>query len=237
MNMKGTAILLTLAALFAASTAGTISAQDRTMTLDGLKEFGAIEAAGKIELITTIDPAQSPSLSIEYNGNDQNKLKWWDDGGVLQLKFNSSTKDKPVVVHITCRSLSTLDLSGGASMTTTTTWVEKMVTIELSSNSKLTATIEAVDIQLSAQTGSVVIIEGIGTYAAWDVRTRSSLDAHKFESKSTTLRTNGYAECKVYGSERLVVDATDGAKVFWRGAPDILRLRSSRGANVYPIGK
>ena len=233
--MKTKTFLLTM--LFAAGAMCTLSAQEKTMTLDGLKEFSTLEATGKIEFIVTIDPAQAQTMTIEYNGNDQNKVKWWDEHGVMQMKFASSAKDKPISVHITCQQLTNLSLSRDASLTTTNSWVQKMITIELSSNAKLTSTIEATDIQLTAQTGAVAVIKGIGTYASFEGRTRASIDAVGYQSKSTDLRASGYSECKVYGSERLIVNAVDGAKVFWRGTPEILRLSSSRGANIYPIGE
>jgi hypothetical protein len=175
-------------------------------------------------------------MTLEYNGNDQNKLKWWDKGGKLQIKFASNSKDQPIVVKLNCQQLTNLSLLKGASMTATNTWTQKMITVEMSSDAKLMATIEATDIQLTAATGSVAAIKGIATYAAFEGRTRASIDAVGFSAKSTEVRAGGYSECKAYGSERLVVEAVDGAKVFWRGTPDILRL-SSRGAKIYPIGE
>jgi hypothetical protein len=211
--------------------------QEKTLTLDGLTEFSTLEASGKIELAVTIDPTQPQAMTIEYNGNDQNKLKWWDKDGKLQIRFASSSKDQPIVVKLTCQQLTVLTLSKDASMTVATPWVQKMITVELSSDAKLTANIEATDIQLMAQTGAVAAIKGIATYAAFEGRTRASIDAVGCSAKSTEVRAAGYAECKAYGAERLVVNAVDGAKVFWRGTPEILRLHSSRGANIYPIGE
>jgi hypothetical protein len=234
-----------LAALFATAVFGPSAAQaqaqaqvtEKTMTLDGFKEFSTLKASGKIELVVTLDATQPQTMTIEYNGNDQNKVKWWDEQGTMQIKFASSAKDNPIMVKLTCQQLANVSLAKGASMTTTTPWVQKMITVDVSSGSKLTVNVETTDIKLSAQGGAAVIIKGICTYASFDGLTRSSIDAVGLIAVSTDIHASGYSECKIYGSERVVVDAVDGAKIFWRGTPEILRLQHSRGANIYPIGE
>lgn len=214
----------------AAASNGTVS------NIDGLKSFSTLTASGKIQLFVSVAAGQNQSMTIEYNGNDQNKFKWWDNDGTLQLKFSSSPKDLPIVVRLTCARLSNVDLMG-ASMSTVAPWAANMMTVNLGAGSKLTATIETSDIQLDAVSKSVAVIDGLTTYAAFNARTRSSIDASNLDSKSTTLQASGYAECRVHGSERLVIDAVDGSSIFWRGGPQILRVAHSRGATVNPIGE
>ncbi len=233
---QGTNPVQTNATATSAATPATPATTGATSNIDGLKPFSTLSAEGKIEIFVTVDPAHPQTMTIEFNGNDQNKFKWWDNEGKLELKFASSAKDRPIVVRLTCARLSSVDLSG-ASMTTVVPWRAKMMTVEMSAGAKLIATIETTDIELNATTKSVAVIDGLTTYAAFDARARSVVDASNLDAKSATLRANGYAECRIHGSERIVVDAFDGASIFWRGGPEILRLSHSRGATINPIGE
>jgi hypothetical protein len=204
--------------------------------ISGLRSFRSISVSGKIEIFVTVEPSQHQSMTVEYNGNAQDSFKWSDEDDTLDLKFSSKPKDRPIVVRLTCTQLSAIDLRG-ASMTTVTPWSTKMATIDMTANSKLTATIEASDIQISASIKSTAVIDGKSVYTDIDARTRSVIDASNLDSRSATLRASGYAECRLYGAERIVVEAFDSASVFWRGNPDILRLHRSRGATINPIGE
>ncbi len=225
-------ILLFSAALMAAG----VSAQS-SITVDKLNPFRGIQATGnKVELHVTQNPELPLSMKIEMNGNDPNMLKWWETDGFLQIKYTPKEKDKPVVVRLNCHTLETIELVG-VSMTMEGKWQADMVTVDLSGSAKLTAEIYAKDIKVTTQTSSAAVIRGGGRYADYDTRSKSVLDARNYAAESTFLRAGGYSECYVYGKERLVFEAYDGASVFYRGKAEIFRERTTRGGHANPIGE
>ncbi len=246
--MKKTFILL--ATLFAVANVPVASAQSPnttsnatfpsppvqgTITVSGLKSFNAVEADGRMEIFITIDPAATPELAIELNGNDPNQLKWWDDNSVMKIRHSNTKTSKPVVVRLTCRALIDLTISG-ASVTIQTPWVAHITTIDLSSNAKLVASIEAFDLKITARTNSTALITGIGIYTDCFCHSNSVLDLRDYVSRSVSLVGGGRSESFVHGEERLVVTALDNAAVFYRGKPTVLRLNEVRGGHANPIG-
>lgn len=225
-------VLLLSAALLAAG----VSAQNN-ITVDNLNAFRSLQVNGnKIELTVTQNPELPLSMGIEMNGNDPNVLKWWETDGTLQIKYSPKNKEKPVVIKLNCHTLEELDLQG-ASMVMEGKWEQNMVTINLSGSAKLTAEIYAKDLKVNAQTSATAVIKGGGRYADYDTRSKSALDVRDYEAESAFLRAAGYSECYVYGSDRLVIEAFDGAAVFYRGTPEIMRLRGNRGGHINSIGE
>ncbi len=227
--MKKIFLLLAAALL----TAGVYA---QNITVNDLNPFRGLQVSGnRVEIIVTQNPGQPLSMSIEMNGNDPNMLKWWEADDALQIKYTPKNKEKPILVKLNCHTLDNLDLTG-SSMTMATPWKANMITIIMSSNARLSAEIYAKDLKVSAQTSATAVIKGSGTYADYDTRSKSVLDVREYEVQSAFLRAAAYSECYVYGKERLVIEAFDGASVFYRGTPEIFRERTSRGGHTNHIG-
>ncbi len=215
--------------------AAGVSAQG-SITVDDLSSFRGIQASGnKIELYVTQDAKQPLSMKVELNGNDQNMLKYLVGEGILQIRYTPKNKEKPIVIRLNCHNLETLDLTG-VSMTMEGTWQTDMATVTLYSGAKLTAEIYAKDLKVSTQTNATAVIKGGGRYADYETRSKSVLDVRNYNAESTFLRAGGFSECYVYGKERLIIEASDGASVFYRGKPEIFRERTVRGGHTNPIG-
>lgn len=228
--MKKTFLLLT-AALFAFN----ISAQNK-ITVDKLGQFTDLQVNGKIELFVTMDSKLPLGMSIDMNGNDPNQLKWWEEEDALQIKYSPKSKGQPVIIHLNCHSIKSLDIQT-ASVTVESRWEQNMVTLNAGSSARLTADISCRDIKVTSQTSAAVVLKGTADYADYDVRSKSTLDARAFDAVSATLRAGGYSESYVYGRDRLIIDAVDGASVFYRGNPEIMRQRTTRGGHTNPIGE
>lgn len=224
-------ILMLTAALFAVS----VSAQNK-ITVDNLRHFNEIQVNGKIEIFVTLDTLRPLSMEIEMNGNDQNQLNWWDTDSTLIVKYTPKSKGQPVMIRLNAHTLEDLNLQS-TSMTIESPWEAGIVTINLATNAKLTTEIHCKDLKVTAQTGSAAVLKGTARYADYDTRSKSTLDARALAATSTTLRAGGYSECFAYGTERLIIDAYDGAAVFYRGTPEIMRKRETRGGHSNPIGE
>ena len=45
------------------------------------------------------------------------------------------------------------------------------------------------------------------------------------------------SETYVFSSERMIIDAAQNSKIFYKGAPDVLRSKTAAGAAVNSIGR
>lgn len=223
--------MLFAAALFAVG----VSAQN-VITVDQLNPFSGIQANGnRIELFVTQNPDLPLSMTVDMNGNDPNHLRWWETDGMLQIKYMPKNREKPIIIKLNVHTLEKLDLQG-SSMTMETPWNGHIVTVNLSNSAKLTAEIYAKDLMVNTQSSATAVIKGESKYADYDTRLKSVLDARNYTAQSTSLRAGGYSEAYVYGTERIVIEALDGATVFKRGNPEIYRERTTRGGHVNYIG-
>lgn len=229
-KMKKTFLMLT-AVLFAAS----LAAQNK-ITVDKLNPFRQLQVNGKIELFITLDTDRPTGMSIDMNGSDANQLKWWEEEGALQIKFSPRSKAEPVIIRLNAHTLESIDIQR-ASVTFETPWTQFMTTVNLAMSAKLTAEIHSTDIKVSTQTSAVAVLKGSADFADFDAHTKSKLDARDFNATNATMKAGIYAEGYVYGTQRLIIDALDGASVFYRGKPEIMRQRSVRGGHINSIGE
>lgn len=225
-------LFLLLASAFMAAGA---SAQHQ-ISVDNINPFKELHVNGKIELFVTMDENRPLSMTMDMNGNDPNQLNWWESDGALQIKFSPKSKAEPVIMRVNCHGLDGMDIQA-ASVTVDSIWQGNILTLNLASNAKLTAEIYCKDIRVTAQTGATAVLKGTARYADFEARSKCVIDARDFAGTSTTLRASGYSESYVYGKERLIVDAYDGASVFYRGTPEIMRQKTSRGGHTNPIGE
>jgi hypothetical protein len=213
----------------------TVFAQNSTITIDKLDPFKELQVNGKIELFITNNPNSSQSMTIDANGNDPNQVKWWNTEGVLQIRFSPKSKEQPVIIRLNAHSLETIDVQV-ASVTIEGVWSGSLLTANLATGAKFTATIECKDLKVSMQTAAAAHISGEIDYANYDVRSKSTLDARELAAKSADVSATIFSESYIYGSERIVITATDGASVFYRGTPTILRKKFARGGYANPLG-
>lgn len=214
----------------------TAMSQNQTITVDKLDPFGELQVNGKIELFVTIDPKAEQSMRVEMNGNDPNLLKWWVTEGALQIKFSPKSKEQPVKIRLNCHTLESVDVQV-ASVTVEGTWESKMLTANLATSAKFSAAISCKDLKVTMQSGATAVIKGEARWADYDVRTKSVLDARGLASVSTNLHATTFSEAYICGTERIVIDAVDGASVFYRGTPDFFRERVARGGHTSTISE
>lgn len=216
--------------------AGATAQNHNQITIDKINPFKELQVNGKIELFVTMDESQPLSMSIDMNGNDPNQLNRWEADGALQIKYSPKSKSQPVVIKLNCHNLDTINAQA-ASVTVESVWTGNMITVNLGSSAKLTSEISCTDLKVTTQTSATAVLKGEARYADYEARTKSILDARDLAGTSATLRAGGYSESYVYGTERIIIDAFDGASVFYRGNPGIFRERVTRGGHTNTIGE
>ena len=213
----------------AAVICNTAAAQGQELTFE-LDAFSTLRVAGNLSV--EIKPQQlgkGPSMTVRLNGNDAKSFVWSNRSDRLAVKMNYPVKgDKAVLTTI---------IADGADVIASSDAYSKMLDVIVKGGSNLNADIDCKDLKVKVTGESVAILSGKSAYAAAEVRGKSVLDTRKLEAKSMEVNARTKSETYVFSSERMIIDAAQNSKIFYKGAPDVLRCKTAAGAAVNSIGR
>ena len=203
--------------------------------------FTAINLTGN--LFVELIPAESNSIDIVLTDSDLNKLKWEVDAGVLSVTLRPTqgrgVKAKADVKIYYCPSTSPLNR---ISLTEGELYVSEplqspMLNITLTGGAKISAAIDAFDLEADVSGNSVASLSGEAKYLTLRATEKSKVDTRKLDSVSATVDAATGAEIFVRASERLAANAKSAAAIYYMGEPTILKSKANggMGASVHNI--
>lgn len=175
-------------------------------------------------------------MVVELNGNDEHSLTWSNRNGRLSVKMNYPNKGEMAAMTLYCDSISTI-IADGADLTAKSSLQNKTLDILVKGGSKVNAEISCTDLKISVTESSVAIINGQSTYVSSQVRSKSVLDTRRLTAESMEATVKTKSEVYLYSTRRMVVDAAQDSKVFYKGEPYVLRSRTASGSAINSIGK
>lgn len=220
----------------AAVICNTAAAQGQELTFE-LDAFSTLRVAGNLSV--EIKPQQlgkGPSMTVRLNGNDAKSFVWSNRSDRLAVKMNYPVKGDKAVLTVYCDGITTI-IADGADVIASSDAYSKMLDVIVKGGSNLNADIDCKDLKVKVTGESVAILSGKSAYAAAEVRGKSVLDTRKLEAKSMEVNARTKSETYVFSSERMIIDAAQNSKIFYKGAPDVLRSKTAAGAAVNSIGR
>ncbi len=213
-----------------------VAAAQDTIIAKNLQPFGTISLDGGIwGSIQQIPESAPASLSICLNGNNADQVKWSIKDSVLSIRFSGTSRSNLPHVTIHYHQVGTLKLDA-ASVHFSDSLGTSLLSFLLQGGAKLTADVSCDDLVLDVQGKSSALLRGETRYLTIKAR-NSAVDTRELNAVSTTLEASAISEAFVYGSERLVLEARDGASIFYRGNPAILRKNTLRSGRINYIGQ
>ncbi len=230
--MKRLFLICLAAVIYTASVAGQNSISFQ------LKEFSTLRVAGNMHVeVKPLPEGQTPYMTVNLNGGDAKSFAWNQRSGRLSIKMNYPAKGHKAVATVYCNDIATV-IADGADMTAEFMPECKTLDIVAKKESRLSMDIDGCkDLRVSVSGKSVAVISGKCTYAASRTKEKSVLDTRLLDARSMEAVSRTKSEIYVGASDRIIIDAAQNSKVFYKGAPDILRTKAVSGSAVNSIGE
>ena len=175
-------------------------------------------------------------MTLRLNGNDEKSFAWSNRSQRLSVKMNYPVKGEKALLTIYCDGITAI-IADGADVNADSAPYCKMLDITVKNSSNLSAKIDCKDLLVKVAGNSVAILSGRGAYVSAQIRGKSVLDTRNLEAKSMEAVSRSKSEIYVYSTDRMVIDAAQNSKVFYKGAPDVLRSKTATGSAINSIGR
>ena len=225
--------------LLAASSLLTISASaQQKIGSNNIGTISEIMLSGKLNV--TYIPSENNAIEINLYNADISKLRWNIKDSVLNVTLKPS-RDETDYADVKIWSTSPLSKLGisEANFSSDNVISSEMIELILSSSSKLTATINAIDIEVKIDGAAIADISGESTYLDIVASEGSRIDTRKMSAISCEIESSSNSEVYVDAAERLVATAKTGSTIFYTGDPIIMKLTTPKiaglGAGIHKI--
>jgi hypothetical protein len=255
-------LLLAAGLLIAGCTFVTIQGSGNVITeTREVRDFDTVSVCCGMQLRLT--QGADEQLTLEGEDNILNEIETNVSGGTLTVRFRRSLTpfnfrfSRPVIVHLTMKTIHGVSLSGGASVDSErmesdrldlafsggshaalTEVVAKSVTVEASGGDNVEIeSLTADTLNLRASGGSHLTVDG-GTVGAQQITASggSQYWAEEVQSTSATVNVSGGSEARISVSEALQVTASGGSRVEYTGDPAV-EQELSGGSEVRSIAR
>ncbi len=187
-----------------------------------VRDFSSISMSGVG--VVHLRQAQNYKVVVEL---DDNLLPYYETvvrNGVLELGFKPGTSIrnlKELTIYIDMPNITGLSLSGTSTIIFDTSFVIKNFKADISGASKITGTLYADAIAMSASGAAAVTLTGKAQSLKIDVSGTGSFDCLALSAQTVYIDASGAASIKVSASDYLKVNISGASSVQYKGNPKI----------------
>ena len=217
----------------------TISASaQQKIGSENIGHIAEITLSGRLNV--TYIPSDKNAIEIILYNTDISKLRWEIEEGVLNVMLKpTGTKDGYADVKIwSSTPLKKLKVSE-SNFIAESTIISNMIVLIATSSSKVTATFEAIDMEVKVGSDAIVDLSGETTYIDIEAYENSRVDTRKLETISCEVVSSSNSEVYVSAEERLIATAKTGSTIFYTGEPIIMKLNTPKisglGAGIHKL--
>jgi len=199
-----------------------------------LASFSELMVGDKI--IVRLVKAEKESVSIQVQGINESAVKSEVNGNTLKLSiYGEPFTKKKVMVTLNYVTLSSIAVSGGADVTTTSLFKADKLAVDLKSGGMLYLDADVEFLSGKLTEGSLLTAEGYATSMDMTVATAATLSAYDLECEKVKIITGSGGKAKINVETELDAEAASKGYVSYKGTPSKINRNASSGGtiNVY----
>ena len=194
-----------------------------------------VDAPIKLTLIKIPDD-QAPYIVFDTKGNETSKFTAEVvRDRILKIRERYDPKRESVTeVQIYFNTLTHINISRAKTIIEGVL-TDKMITLNISNDATLLATLDVLDLMASISGNSCVELKGNALYQTVDVAT-AQYNAAGLETMSTVVEAHHNSEVRIDATQRLVAKSTTGGEIFYKRKPDLIRVEITLfGVDIAPL--
>lgn len=200
-----------------------------------LRGFNAIDVGGGVDLV--VRQGETFRVEVDASNGESDDVLTGVEGSTLKIGRRSRSGDLSgwfagYSVSVTLPELVSLVASAGSDVASEGVLAGGHLSIRASGGSDLVLQARVAELDVQASGGSDTRLSGTADILHTRASGGSDLDARGLQAREAHLATSGGSDSDVTVSETLVVDASGGSDVIYRGDPGIVDINAGHGADV-----
>jgi len=243
--MKKILSIMVLCAACATASIATLQAQapaqpkQTRLRSDAMDNFSKVTLSGKLN--TEFIPSGKDSITITLIDSELDKFKWnvTNDELSASLRPSSGGRGRAEIKIYYAKPIASIN-GLGSDIFIQQSFKSQMLVLSVSAGGKLTAAVDCLDLELNASGNSAASLTGSTKYLTLRASESSKVNCRYLQSISAQVDATTSAEVFVWATERMIVSASSGATIFYRGNPAIIKTSIPKvnfGATINSIGE
>lgn len=203
---------------------GKIIRQDRKISA-----FNQLEVSGAYTIILKQDSVTSVTVEADENLQSLITTKTERKKLIIENK-NSICGSKNIKVFVTTPELKSIDISGAVELNTTNNFTGKELGLYLSGAAEMEINISVNNLKLVCSGSGKLSMEGKADEVDALLSGASDINAYGLTTKSFKLSSSGAGKANISVSDKLDVEISGAATVYYKGNPEVTKDISGVGA-------
>ena len=231
-------------ALFLLALAGMAVAQEyngATAEKRPVASFHGIHVGTGIELVITAGASEEVAVSAATT-EFRDKIITKVENGILKIYYenkvnapNRKKETKDLKAWVSYKTLSELDANTGAEVEINGTLKSSSLKMSANTGARVTGTVNATSLEIDQNTGSKLTLSGEAGDLKIEGSTGSKFDGEELKSNKCTVQVSTGAQVTINAVKEIVVRASTGGNVKYKGEADIKDFKRSTGGSVKKI--
>jgi hypothetical protein len=192
-------------------------------------DFNGIKAGDAFTIV--ISQSDENTVKVDAPDNIQSQIKTEVKDGVLTISGEGNIKaDKPIIITIGIKSLTSLDVSGSADVKTENQLTCDKLTIESNGAGDVHLDIKANEIKTQISGAGDITLKGTSQQLDATVSGAGTLKASNLEANKIKVKVSGAGDAKVNAIQGLDADVSGAGSIIYKGNP------ADRNVNITGAG-
>jgi hypothetical protein len=192
-------------------------------------DFTGIKAGDSFKIVLT--QAETNSVKVDAPENLQAQIKTEVKDGILVISSEGNIKtDKDIVISISIKTLTSLDVSGAADVKSDNQLSCDKLLLESSGAGEIALDVKAAEIKANISGAGDVSLKGTAQNIQANVSGAGDLKATNLEADKAKIKVSGAGDAKVYAKQSLDAEVSGAGDIIYKGNP------SERNVNISGAG-
>jgi len=184
-------------------------------------------------IVVRLVKSNKESIGIQTQGVDASAVRTEVTGNVLTISvYGASFTRKKVIVTLGYVQLSSISVTGGADVTTTSLMKTNTLTVDLKSGGMLylDADIEYLTGKLTE--GAILSADGYATSVDITVSTSATYSAFELETENCKIKATSGGKAKINVTNELNAEASSRGYISYKGNPSKINQNATSGGTI-----
>lgn len=225
--------LKTIFAILTLSLVACISDAQETTQVRNVTNFSGIDVSEGIKVELTYGNKEFVEVSADKEYIDKVMTELNGDELDIYIKGNNwKGWKKHILVKVTAKTIKSIDVSSGASLTTQNLLESETLKMSASSGANMKVAFKAPNVKCSASSGASASLKGAAKFLNTQASSGAGIDAMDVVAMQVNADVSSGAHIKVHAEKELEADASSGGSLKYSGNPKMVDIDKSSGGSV-----
>lgn len=196
--------------------------------------FKRVAVSSDIDLFLT--PSSHNALEIRGESSVISKVECRVEGDQLNIFLVGTfrwVKNRKVEVYLNYKELEYIAASAGSDVRCDSVMRTHSLEIRGQSGSDIAVNVDVKRLKVTLSSGSDALLKGEADELIVTASSGSSLRAYKLQSRRAVVTTSSGSDANINVTSEVIINASSGSDVRYKGSPAIKEITSSGGSDVF----